>query len=171
MSPQYGELRPTSRWDLSASLGHPCKFQQVSHLGSVTARHSSSGHQPNLAALNRRRHLYLAGRPSRALAHISSYYALQLLLHLFNDLFSRTTWVSRHQKGKPFWILLEQEMMEWQCISWTICKSFAPRSRQKTAPVPHHSVFTGRMPFLPPSQQHQSTEDPILYNTIQYRFL
>jgi len=22
--------------------------------------------------------------------------------------FSRTTWVSRHQKGKPFWILLKQ---------------------------------------------------------------
>jgi len=25
-----------------------------------------------------------------------------------------TTWVSRHQKGKPFWILLEQEMVTWQ---------------------------------------------------------
>ena len=25
-------------------------------------------------------------------------------------------------------------------------------------PVPHHSVFTGRMPFLPPSQQRQITE-------------
>jgi len=37
-----------------------------------------------------------------------------LLLHLFNGLCSRTTWVSRHQKGKPFWILLEQEMMGWQ---------------------------------------------------------
>jgi len=52
-------------------LGHPCKFQQVSRLGSVTARHSSSGRQPNFAALNRGRHLYLAGRPSRwAFAHI-----------------------------------------------------------------------------------------------------
>jgi len=28
--------------------------------------------------------------------------------------FSRTTWVSRYQKGKPFWILLEQEMTGWQ---------------------------------------------------------
>jgi len=37
-----------------------------------------------------------------------------LLLHLFNSLFSRTTWVSRHQKGKLFWILLVQEMMGWQ---------------------------------------------------------
>jgi len=36
------------------------------------------------------------------------------LLHPFNGLFSRTTWVSRHQKAKPFWILLEQEMMGWQ---------------------------------------------------------
>jgi len=35
-------------------------------------------------------------------------------LHLFNGLFSRTTWVSRHQIGKPFWILLKQEMTEWQ---------------------------------------------------------
>jgi len=36
------------------------------------------------------------------------------LLHLFNGFFSRTTWVSLHQKGKPFWILLKQEMMGWQ---------------------------------------------------------
>ena len=39
MSPQYGELRPTSGWDPSGSLRHPCKVQRVSHLGSVTARH------------------------------------------------------------------------------------------------------------------------------------
>jgi len=33
---------------------------------------------------------------------------LLLLLHLLNGLFSTTTWVSWHQKGKPFWILLAQ---------------------------------------------------------------
>jgi len=71
MSPQYGELRPTSSWDQFGSLGHPYEFQRVSRLGNVTARYSSSGHQPNFAALNRGRHLYSAGRPSRwALAHI-----------------------------------------------------------------------------------------------------
>ena len=43
-------------------------------------------------------------------------------------------------------------------ISWTICKSFAPRDRQITTPLPHHSVFTGQMPFLPPNKQRQSTE-------------
>ena len=38
---------------------------------AVTARQSSSGRQPHFAALNRGRHLYPAGRPSRwALAHI-----------------------------------------------------------------------------------------------------
>ena len=56
---------------LLASLGQPSKFQRVSRLASVTARHSSSGCQPNVAALNRGRHLYSAGRPSRwASAHI-----------------------------------------------------------------------------------------------------
>jgi len=71
MSPQYGELRSTSSWDRFISLWHPCKFQWVSRLGSVTAQHSSIGRQPNFAALNRGRHLYSAGRPSRW-AHISS---------------------------------------------------------------------------------------------------
>jgi len=75
---QYGELRPTSGWDLLASLGHPSKFQWVLHVGSITARHSSIGRQSNFAALNRGHHLYSAGRPSRwALAHISSFCAVQ----------------------------------------------------------------------------------------------
>jgi len=39
MSPQYGELLPTTGWDRFVSLGHPTKFQLVSRLGSVTARH------------------------------------------------------------------------------------------------------------------------------------
>jgi len=36
-----------------------------SPVSSVTARHSSSGHKPNFAALSTGRHLYSAGRPSR----------------------------------------------------------------------------------------------------------
>ena len=58
MSLQYGEFQPTSAWDLLASLGYPSKFQRVSRLGSITARHSGSGLQPNFAALNRGSHLY-----------------------------------------------------------------------------------------------------------------
>jgi len=76
-SSQYGELRPTNGWDPFGSLGHPSKFQRVSRLGSVTARHSSSGRQANFAALNRGRHLYLTGRPPCwALAHIVVCYVI-----------------------------------------------------------------------------------------------
>ena len=39
MYPQYGELWPSSGWDRFVSLGHPCKFQRVSRLCSITARH------------------------------------------------------------------------------------------------------------------------------------
>ena len=63
--------------------------------------------------------------------------------HTFNGLFSRTTCVSRHQKGKPIWILLKQEMMGGSGIIWTMCKSFAPHSRQITMPVRRHSIFFG----------------------------
>ena len=52
-------------------MGHPSQFQRVSSLGSVNARHSSIGRQPNFAVLNRGLHLYSARRPSRwASAHI-----------------------------------------------------------------------------------------------------
>ena len=62
-----------------------------------------------------------------------------------------------NRKVKPVWILLKQETVSDSGISWAICKS-ALRSRQITTPAPHHFVFTDRMPFLPPNQQHHSTE-------------
>jgi len=82
--PHYGEL-------LTAEIcwrvwGTPAnKFQQISRLGGVTARHSSSGRQPNFVALNRGRHLYSAGRPSCwALAHILVKYSFRVnLMKLF----------------------------------------------------------------------------------------
>jgi len=55
-----------------------------------------------------------------------------------------------HTHTHPYnglWILLKQETVSGSGISWAICKS-APSSRQTTMPAPHHSVFTGRMPFL-----------------------
>jgi len=36
--------------------------------------------------------------------------------------------------------------------------SAGPHASLHLAPAPHHSVFTGQMPFLLPNQQHQSTE-------------
>ena len=73
------------------------------------------------------------------------------------DAHTHTHTVNGTRKVKPIWILLKQETVSGSGISWAICKS-APRSRQITMPAPHHSVFTGRMPFLPPNQQRQSTE-------------
>ena len=59
--------------------------------------------------------------------------------HPFNSPFSGTTQVSRYQKGKPIWILLEQETVSGSSLSWAICKS-APSSRHTTMPAPHNSV-------------------------------
>ena len=55
----------------------------------------------------------------------------------------------------------EQETVSGSGISWAICNS-APRPRLITMPAPHHSIFTGRMPFLLLNQQHQNTEGKIL---------
>jgi len=79
--PHNIELRATNGWDLLASLGHPFQFQRLSRLGSVTVQHSSSGRQPNFAALNRGCHLYSAGWPSLgALADILVCYSIFLFL-------------------------------------------------------------------------------------------
>ena len=62
-----------------------------------------------------------------------------------------------YRKVKPIWILLKQETVSGSGISWATCKS-APRQRLITTPAPTAQFFTGRMPFLPPNQQRQSTE-------------
>ena len=59
------------------------------------------------------------------------------------------------RKVKPIWILLNQQTVSGSGISSAICK-YACHSKQIT--MHHSSFFIGRMPFLPPNQQHQSTE-------------
>ena len=54
------------------------------------------------------------------------------------------------RKVKPIWILVKQETVSGNGISWAICKS-APCSRQITVPAPHHSVFY-RPDALPAAQ-------------------
>jgi len=68
----------------------------------------------------------------------------QLHTHQFNGPFSGTIRVSRYLKGKPIWILLEQETVSGNGISWTICI-------QITTPAPHHSVFY-RLDAFPAAQ-------------------
>jgi len=52
---RYG-ISPGAKFTLRPTL-------VLSYIDSVTARHSSSGRQPNFAALSTARHLYSAGRP------------------------------------------------------------------------------------------------------------
>jgi len=59
----------------------------------------------------------------------------------FNDLFPGLLEFAGTRKVKTTWILLWHQL-----------------GRQITMPATHHSVFTGRMPFLPRNQQRQSTE-------------
>jgi len=77
-----------------------------------------------------------------------------------------TTWVSLYQKGKTSLDLYEARgdgVLGCSAISWTICKQSC--SRQITTPTPHHSVFTGRVLFLMPYQQFQSTKKSKITNS------
>ena len=79
-------------------------------------------------------------------------------LHMFNGRLSGTTRVSRYQKGKTNLNFTEAIDSEWQ---WNplghmqVCTSLQTDNHVSTSPL---SFFTGRMPFLPPNQQRQSTE-------------
>ena len=60
MSPQYGQLRPTSGWDHFLSLGYPVNFNGFRVLAALLHGNPVVGVR-NFAALNRGRHLYSAG--------------------------------------------------------------------------------------------------------------
>ena len=62
------------------------------------------------------------------------------------------------RKVKPIWILLKQEIVSGSGISRAICKSDTSLQTDNHASTPPLSFFKGRMPFLPPNQQRQSTE-------------
>ena len=70
--------------------------------------------------------------------------------HQHNGPLSGTSTVSRYQKGKTNLDFTEAREVSGSGISWAICKS-APRSRQITMPVPHHSGFY-RLDALPAAQ-------------------
>ena len=84
----------------------------------------------------------------------------------FNGSFSGTTQVSRYYKGKTNLDFTEARDSEWQWHQLDhmhVCTLL-----QTNTPAPHHSVFTGRMPFLSPNQQRQSTEGTnIIYMQLQ----
>ena len=80
-------------------------------------------------------------------------------IHPFNGPLSGTTRVSRYQKGTTNLDFTEARGSEWQWHQlgrMQVCTSLQTDNHASTPPL---SFFTGRMPFLPPNQQRQSTED------------
>jgi len=66
--------------------------------------------------------------------------------------------VSRYQKGKTNLDITEARDSEWQWYQlgrMQDCTSLHTDSHASTPPL---RFFTGRMPFLPPNKQRQSTE-------------
>ena len=122
--------------------------------------HGSSSWKRCTSCMKRRTASIGAGRLLRVVAIWKScgkHWLEYTHTHPFNGPFPGLPRWAGTRKGKPVWILLKQETVSGSGISWAICKS-APGSRQINLPAPHHSVFTDRMPFLPPNQQRQSTE-------------
>ena len=81
--------------------------------------------------------------------------------HPFNGPLSRTTWVSRFQKGKNqsgfYWSKRQRVAVAYkhQLGHMQVCTLLQTDNHASTPPL---SFFTGRMPFLPSNQQRQSTE-------------
>jgi len=69
--------------------------------------------------------------------------------------------VSRYEKGKNQSGFTGAIDSEWQWHHLAICNlHMAQTGNHASTPI---SVFTGRMPFLPPNQQCQSTEGTCNY--------
>jgi len=90
----------------------------------------------------------------RATQHISSHCThrhTHTRTHQLNGPLSGTTRVSQYQKGRT--------NMKQETVSGSghmqVCISLQTDNHASTPPL---SFFTGRMPFLPPNQQRQSTE-------------
>ena len=78
--------------------------------------------------------------------------------HAFNGPLSSTARVSRYQKGKinlDFTEARDRECQWHQLGRMQVCTSLHTDNHASTRPP---SFFTGRVPFLMPNQQYQSTE-------------
>jgi len=100
------------------------------------------------------------GRRGSVVSTEGTIYKTHTHTHPFNGPFSGTTQVSHYQKGKTNLDFTEASDSEWQWHQLGHMRLHLAPDRQ-----PHqHSTtlfFTGRMPFLPPNQQRQSTEGTI----------
>jgi len=71
--------------------------------------------------------------------------------------FPTTTSVSQHQKGKPLWILLQQEMMGWQWHQLDHmqinCTSLQTNNHSSTSPL--HFYRPDALPAAQPTMSKQ----------------
>ena len=86
--------------------------------------------------------------------------------HTFNGPLYGTTRVSRYQKGKTNLDFTEARDSEWQWHQlghMQVCISLLTSvlNKLQTCQHPTAQFFTGRMPFLPPNHQCQSTEGKV----------
>ena len=78
--------------------------------------------------------------------------------HPFNGPFSGTTQVSHYQKGKTNLDFTEASDSECQWNQLGHMQVSTLLQTDNHTSTPSLCFFTGRMPFLPPNQQLQSTE-------------
>ena len=96
----------------------------------------------------------------KAESKISTWTYIRTDTHTFNGPLSRTTWVSRYQKGRTNLDFTEARDSEWQWHQlgrMQVCTSHQTDNHASTQPLSFLQAGR-RMPFLPPNQQRQSTE-------------
>jgi len=133
---------------------------------------STSTFEVPLALANRRRCTPSGGLPTvrTRQRHFQCTLRVYLLTyythaHPFNGPLSGTTQVSRYQKGKTnmdFTGARDSERQWHQLGHMQVCTSLQRDNHASTSLL---KFFTGRMPFLPPNQQCQSTEGTYLLTT------
>jgi len=82
-------------------------------------------------------------------------------IHPVDGPLSGTTRASRYQKGKTNLDFTEARDGEWQWHQLGRMQVCTSLQTDNHASIPPLSFLTGRMPFLPPNQQRQSTEGKI----------
>jgi len=95
-------------------------------------------------------------RPTNSIKALNYYYYYYYDHFTAVWILSSTIRVSRYQKGKTNLDFTEAKEVTGSGVSWAIYKS-APHPRQLHQ-HPTTQFFTGRIPFLLPNQQHQSTQ-------------
>jgi len=110
MCSEYGELRLTSSWDRFRNLGHPSKFQRVSHVHFVAALTSLTGDRQNFArclAVSWAGTLYVHFRGSCPLTEIcqvqNSLYVQVLCSHILACSVTARHSSSRYQSNLVAW--------------------------------------------------------------------